>query len=191
MTKEEIQETLRLHQLWLEDDPEGRQANLRGAILRGADMRGANLREANLREANLRKADMRKADLDWADLRGADLRGTDLREANLIWADLRGAILPDGVPIIQDIHRAVYEAASAPGALDMGQWHCGTTHCRAGWVVTLAGEDGKRLEDRLGTSPAAALIYYASDPSLERVPDWDASDEDALADMARLADAAE
>lgn len=39
----------------------------------------------------------------------------------------------------------------------------------------------------MGTNAAAALIYYASDPSLDRVPNWYASDADALADMARLA----
>jgi hypothetical protein len=227
MTPEDITEALRLHQLWLEGNPDGRQADLRkadlhGAELSGVDLYGADLRKADLRDAKMGGANLNDADLKWADLRGADIRGANLNDAdlsdakmggadlndvdlsdakmggadlseakmgdvNLIGADLRGAILPEGIPIIPDIHRAVYDAASAPGALDMGQWHCGTTHCRAGWVVTLAGEDGKRLEARLGTSAAAALIYYASDPTLEHVPDWGASNEEALFDMARLA----
>ena len=36
---------------------------------------------------------------------------------------------------------------------------------------------------------AAALIYAKSDPQMERVPDFYASNETALADMKRLADA--
>jgi hypothetical protein len=122
-----------------------------------------------------------------ADLRGVDLREADLCLANLTGADMRGAILPAGIPVIPDIHRAVYDAASAPGALNMDEWNCRTAHCRAGWVVALAGEEGAALEELLDTSAAAALIYYASDPTLERVPDWYVSNEDALADMARLA----
>ncbi len=119
-----------------------------------------------------------------ANLRGADLRGADLSEADLRGADLSEA----GIPTIPDIHAAVYAAASAPGALDMTAWHtCETTHSRAGWVVTLAGEAGRALELSHGTSVAAALIYTVSDPTMERTPDWLASDEDALADMARLA----
>ena len=55
------------------------------------------------------------------------------------------------------------EVVSAEGALDMRTWHtCQTTHCRAGWAVTLAGKAGKELEDRLSTPVAAMLIYKAS-----------------------------
>jgi Pentapeptide repeats (8 copies) len=143
---------------------------------------GADLRDANLRNADLSGANLRNADLSGADLRNADLSGAALRGANLI-----GAKLPPA-PVIPDIHRAVYAAASQPGALDMDAWHCGTTHCRAGWVVTLAGEAGAALEAEFGTGPAAALIYMASDPALERIPNWSASNADALADMKRLAE---
>ena len=80
-------------------------------------------------------------------------------------------------------------AASAPGALDMSDWHtCRTTHCRAGWVVTLAGDEGRRLEDEIGTAAAAAAIYWASDPSLERIPDFYCDNAAAYADMTRLAE---
>ena len=43
------------------------------------------------------------------------------------------------------------------------------------------------MEFCMGTPAAAALIYLASDPKLERVPDFYASNNDALADMKRLA----
>lgn len=149
--------------------------------LRGADLRGADLRYENLSGARLRNAD----------LSGANLTRTLIRDADLSGADLRGADLgdADGIPIIPDIHRRVYEAASAPGALDMSTWHtCGTTHCRAGWVIALAGDAGRAMEWCLGTATAAALIYQQSDPQLERVPDFYADDATALADMKRLAE---
>jgi uncharacterized protein YjbI with pentapeptide repeats len=161
-----------------------RHADLRGADLSGADLRGAYLRHADLRGADLRGAYLRHADLRGADLSGADLRGAYLRHADLRGADLRGA------PVIEDIHAKVYAAASQPGALNMGQWHCGTSHCRAGWVVTLAGKEGADLEAKIGTSAAAMAIYMASDPerwTTERLPDFYCGNETALADMARMA----
>ena len=164
-----------------------RDTNLIGADLSSANLSGADLRRADLSGANLRDADLRHADLRRADLLGADLSGADLRHADLIGANLRHG---DLVPIIKNIHSAVYEAASAVAALDMKKWHtCGTTHCRAGWVTTLAGKGGKALESIYGTAAAAALIYQASDPTLERIPDFYALNADALADMRRLADA--
>jgi hypothetical protein len=169
-----------------------RDANLRGADLRDADLRDANLRDANLRgadlrDANLRGADLSGANLSGADLRDANLRDADLRDANLSGADLSGSL--DGVPFIKDIHQTIYAAASQKDCLDMGSWHCETTHCRAGWVVTLAGEAGKAMEFCLGTPAAAALIYMRSDPALEKVPNFYATNSEALSDMKRLAEA--
>jgi uncharacterized protein YjbI with pentapeptide repeats len=132
----------------------------------------------------------RGADLRNAYLSGAYLRGADLRNAYLSGADLSGAYLR-GAPKIENIHQAVYEAASAPGALDMGTWHnsCGTTHCRAGWVVVLAGDEGKALEDKVGTGTAAAAIYLASDPNISKFPSFYCSNAEALADMKARAEA--
>ena len=59
----------------------------------------------------------------------------------------------------------------------------------AGWVVTLAGAEGKALESRFGTLLAAMKIYDASDPSYRINPcRFFDSNEDALADMKRLAE---
>jgi len=100
---------------------------------------------------------------------------------------LRGAELSEA-PVVPSIHRALFAACEREGALDMSTWHkCATTHCRAGWVVTLAGYAGKQLERKVGCGVAAALIYMASDPTLEQIPDWQASNDRALADMRRLA----
>jgi hypothetical protein len=188
-----------------ESDAVLRGADLRGAVLRDADLSGAVLRGAVLSGAVLRDADLSGADLRDADLRGADLRGADLRDADLSGAvlsgavlsgadlsdaDLRGAVLSDCPVKIENIHSAVYAAASKPEALNMSNWHtCDTTHCRAGWVVALAGEGGRALEWAYGTPAAAALIYMASDPKLERIPDFYCGNAEALEDMRRLAEA--
>ena len=162
-------------------------AYLRGADLRGADLRGAYLRGAYLRGAYLRGADLRGAYLEGADLRGAYLEGADLRGADLEGADFGSA------PIIPNIHTAVFNAATqTPDALDMGDWHtCETTHCRAGWVTTLAGEAGAKLEDEIGTPAAAMAIYAASDAEYfqrDGCPDFYCGNDAALADMKRLAE---
>ncbi len=94
------------------------------------------------------------------------------------------------VPVIPDIHKAIYAAASQPKALKMSNWHtCANTHCRAGWAVTLAGEAGKKLESRFDTLLAAMKIYDASDPNFKINPcRFFDTNEDALADMKRLAE---
>ena len=94
------------------------------------------------------------------------------------------------VPVIENLHQKLYAAVTAsPEALDMSEVHaCATTHCRAGWVVTLAGEAGKKLEERFGWDLAAMKIYDASCPgfTISPVRFYD-SDEDALADMKKMA----
>jgi hypothetical protein len=72
----------------------------------------------------------------------------------------------------------------------MSTWHtCQTTHCRAGWVVTLAGDEGKALERRFDTPLAAMMIYDASCPGYQINPcRFYDSNEDALEDMRKLAE---
>jgi len=185
------------------------EVSLRCADLRRADLRSADLRRADLRSADLRRADLSGAVLSGAVLSGADLSGADLsgavlsgavlsgavlrsavlRSAVLRSADLSGADQLKGVPVIENIHQRVYEAASAEGALNMGNWHsCETTHCRAGWVTHLAGPAGAAMEWALSTASAAAMIYLASDRDLEKIPDFYTSNEKALEDMKRLAE---
>ena len=180
-------------------------ADLKYADLAGADLAGADLKYADLKCADLTGADLTGADLKYADLTGAnlkyanlaganlkyaDLTGADLKYADLAGADLTGANLA-GAPSVPNIHQVIYAAASAPGALNMGSWHCGTTHCRAGWVITIAGEAGKALEDKIGTPAAAMAIYMASDTErwkTERLPNFYCDNENALADMRRMAE---
>jgi uncharacterized protein YjbI with pentapeptide repeats len=52
-SKIDLQEILRLHKLWLENEDGGVGADLSRANLSGADLRGADLRGADLSRANL------------------------------------------------------------------------------------------------------------------------------------------
>ena len=72
----------------------------------------------------------------------------------------------------------------------MDAWHtCGTTHCRAGWAVRLAGDAGYALERFHGSLLAGQLIYRASGYAINPGRFFD-SDDDALADMKRLSEGA-
>lgn len=92
------------------------------------------------------------------------------------------------VPVIKNLDACILAAIEAGGELDMTNWHddgiCGTTHCRGGWAIHLAGSAGYALEYALGIESAAACIYLAS---TGRVPDFFAMDEDALEDIRRCA----
>jgi hypothetical protein len=96
---------------------------------------------------------------------------------------------PPAVPVISDIHRTVFEAASNPASLDMSTWHtCENTHCWAGWVVTLAGDEGRKLEAFFNTSLAAMKILDASSP-LRVSPVWFfGTNTKALGHMKKLAE---
>ena len=124
-----------------------------------------------------------RADLTGADLTGADLIGANLTGANLTGADLTWA----NIPKIERLHSKILEAINAGGKLEMDNWHtCETTHCRSGWAIQLAGELGKRLEESVGSNAAGALIFAASYPD-QNVPDFYATNEDAMADIERCA----
>lgn len=88
MNQQELNEVLRLHQLWIEGNPEGKNANLEGAYLKGAYLVGANLIGANLEGANLSNANLSYANLEGARLESANLFMTSLEGANLAGASL-------------------------------------------------------------------------------------------------------
>jgi hypothetical protein len=66
MSQDELNEILKLHELWLENDPSGVMANLERANLALANLRGANLEGANLIRANLIGANLERANLDFS-----------------------------------------------------------------------------------------------------------------------------
>jgi hypothetical protein len=123
------------------------------------------------------------------------LTALDLPAATWVWVEscpgVRRISAPQLlVPVVAGLHRQVYAAASAPGALAMRDWHtCRTTHCWAGWIVTLAGEEGQALEARTDCPTAATLIWCASTDA--PLPDFYSDDATTLAAMRHLADTEE
>jgi hypothetical protein len=103
------------------------------------------------------------------------------------------------IPVIENIHQKVLEAVTK-GELKMDDWHtskekneegayCGTTHCRAGWVVALGGKDAVRLEEQTSTEFAALQILHKSNPNIRVSPvRFYESNEKALADIKRCAE---
>ena len=81
ITKEQLDDILRKHALWINNESGGERANLYQANLSRANLRGADLYRADLSRANLSGADLSGADLRGANLRGVNLSGADLREA--------------------------------------------------------------------------------------------------------------
>ena len=108
ISKDELNEILRKHEMWIYGEVGGiradlsntdlSRANLHLANLAMADLSGANLSLANLSGATLYKANLWLADLRWADLRmtnfrlanlsGADFYKADLYKTDLHWANL-------------------------------------------------------------------------------------------------------
>ena len=189
------------HQAYLRDqgrphhdpgDAIPRRADLRRADLTEADLRGANLTDANLADANLTGANLTGADLTRANLTLANLADANLADANLTRANLTLADLTDAdglpaAPVVPRIDAAILSAIEAGGTLNMSEWHtCETTHCRAGWAVTLAGEAGRELERRTSPYLAGRLIYEASRPGVP-CPDFFANTQDAMDDIKRCA----
>ena len=71
----------------------------------------------------------------------------------------------------------------------MDDWHtCDTTHCRAGWVVFLAGKEGSELERQTSTLFAAMQIYKASSSISVSPVRFFESEEKAILDMRRCAE---
>ena len=92
------------------------------------------------------------------------------------------------IPKVENIHQKIYAAASAENALDMKTWHiCETTHCRAGWAVHLAGEEGYALEKATSPCFAAMMIYKASGEPIAPTKLF-LSNAESLADMKACAE---
>lgn len=140
-------------------------------------------KERNFTDAVLTGANLTGADLTDADLTGAVLTDAWLTGAVLTGADLTGAIgLPDA-PVVPDMEKRIAVACAVPGALRMLDWHtCGSTHCRAGWAIHHAGEEGAALENLVGPGVAGALIYWKN---AGHIPDFYTTDDEAAADIAK------
>ena len=187
------------------------RANLAGANLAGAYLDGAYLAGANLAGANLDGAYLARANLAGAYLAGANLDGAYLAGARSLPHGIAAVDPPEPytlppetvaaqadrarryreghpeVPVVEQLDVQILARIEAnPACFDMRTWHCGTTHCRAGHAIDIAGPAGYKLERTLDDSArAGAMIYMAS---VGFVP-WfyDRDNEHALADIRRCA----
>ena len=190
------------------------RADLEDANLADADLADANLADANLADANLAGANLAGANLAGANLADANLADAYLAGANLAgalnvpsgvekedppttyvkanaenWAEIAKhfRLRNPEVPVVENLDARILDAVTIGGGkLEMSSVHvCETTHCRAGWAVTLAGKAGLDLEAELGWQRAASMIYRAS---TGRVPHFYATNERALEDIKACAE---
>lgn len=112
-----------------------------------------------------------------------------MTDCNFTGSVFYGATLPVEVPVVENLDLEIYEAIVAGlGNLSMSSWHsmsCNTTHCRAGWAIVLAGDEGWKLEDKVGAALAGTLIYAAS--SGAPIPNFYDNSKTALEDIAKRA----
>lgn len=180
----------------LPDGTRRERAIMKGEVFQGCSFANAKLAVTEFTDCDLSGADLSGANLDGAYFHNCDLRGVKLSHLPMS-AVLTGSLinfedLPlNGldIPYIPDIHQAVYAAVTAEGCvLDMSTWHmCESSHCRAGWVNTIAfGENRLMAEDRVPTPHLALAVYLKAHPTMP-VPSWYAMDSWAMADIEKLA----
>jgi uncharacterized protein YjbI with pentapeptide repeats len=171
-------------------------ANLTGVCLFGADLCYEDLDGANISDKDL--DDGTNIADDGVNLAGNETAPAPVRESlthdqwkaqrpkNRHEAMLRYRTRYPEVPVVEDLDTKVLQAINAPRqALDMSRWHsCDTMHCRAGWAIHLAGNEGYVLEDALDSQRAGRLIYMVS---TGRSPHFFVSDEQARVDIERCA----
>ena len=91
--QEQLNEILKKHKKWLDNEDGGERADLTNANLTYANLTNANLTYANLTNANLTYADLTNANLTNANLTNANLTNANLKHADLTYADLTNADL--------------------------------------------------------------------------------------------------
>ena len=94
------------------------------------------------------------------------------------------------VPVVEHLDaKILYSLESNLFQLEMNSWHgtsaCGTTHCRAGSAIHLAGDRGYALEQELGDPQSAGRAIYLA--STGRVPQFFTTNDLALDDIKRCA----
>ena len=153
ITKKELKEILRRHELWSTNTPGGERADLSGVNLHRMDLRFANLAGANLTGAKLTYADLKNADLSEADLAGAylckaDLRGADVTSANLTGASLINASLVGAMLTWSNLTNADLRGVDFRGANLRSVNFCGADLKRANfWEANLYKANLKKAFD--------------------------------------------
>lgn len=66
MKQSDLNEILKKHKRWINNEEGGEPADLRDADMQGTDLRGTDLRGTDMQGADLQGADMRGANLDYS-----------------------------------------------------------------------------------------------------------------------------
>ena len=93
VSQSEMDEIIRLHELYLDRKTGGRRALLAFHDISGLKLSNRDLSEADFSGARMRRVKMNATKLKMTNFFGADLRMADLKAATLNRADLRGACL--------------------------------------------------------------------------------------------------
>ena len=99
---------------------------------------------------------------------------------------------PENIPTVKRIESKLYDTITSEN-LDMGDWHseCGTTHCIAGWIVTLAKMENEENIDPIAvlgleydySTPGLASFIYAKSSRSGVIPDFFTDDNSAMAGL--------
>jgi hypothetical protein len=126
MNTKELNEILRLHLVWLDDELGGRRA-----YLYKADLRRACLQSLNFQRAYLIGADLSESDLQGTNFFGADLSKANLVRADLCRTDLSRACLKEALLSKTKLHGAKLHGARLTGADLTGADLSGANLCGA------------------------------------------------------------
>lgn len=159
-------------------------ADLRNVDFTGSDLRFSCFIDADLSGAIMKDTNIHFADFLYANMTDVDLTGSDMFGINLSNTNMKGVKFDPEIPIIEKIDAKILDAIQQEGnGLDMENWHtCGTTHCRGGWAIVLAGDAGITIQQKFGLRAAASLIYAASRPD-KPIPNFFTTNEKAMADI--------
>lgn len=80
MNQEELDKILELHKRWLNDESDGKRAELINQDLRGSNLSYSNLRGSDLSGSNLSYSNLSYSNLSYSDLSYSNLRGSNLSE---------------------------------------------------------------------------------------------------------------
>ena len=103
LTQKEVNEIIKKHQMWLNNEEGGKQAKFSDMNLNGLDLSNSNLEDAyfsgtdlvgaNLENCNLRSCQMSYADLSFANLKNCNLQHADLGSCILSHTNLENCDL--------------------------------------------------------------------------------------------------
>jgi uncharacterized protein YjbI with pentapeptide repeats len=93
MNEKEIAEILEKHAKWLNNEPGGKKAVLRGSDLHGCNLRYSNLSNSDLHGCDLSHRDLSNSILSHSDLSYSDLINSDLSHSDLSNSNLHGCNL--------------------------------------------------------------------------------------------------